>query len=114
MRELRSTQCHSRLWAPNGVTVWVSKPSCDLLLTADRAAFIENLQDIESKETEDKDRLLRYKAALTSEKNHFHQELNKDFRKIGQSFILEQIKFYRQLADRLETLYSDCWPDTDN
>ena len=36
------------LWAPNGVTVWVSKPSCDLLLTADRAAFIENLQDIDA------------------------------------------------------------------
>merc|ERR550517_2326639 len=72
---------------------------------------LETLKDVESKnETDEKDRLMRYKAALTSERNHFKQELEKDFRKIGQTFVLEQIKFYRQLADRLEKQYSDCWP----
>ena len=75
----------------------------------------EIFQDVHSKtEPEEKTRLSSYKAALTSEKNYFQQELNKDFRKIGQTFLLEQIKFYRQLADRLETLYNDCWPHTWN
>ena len=71
-------------------------------------------KEVESK-TEEKDpeqnRLSVYKAALASEKNYFKRELNKDFRNIGQTFLWEQIQFYRQLADRLETLYNDCWPN---
>ena len=71
-------------------------------------------KEVESR-TEEKEeehsRLSVYKAALASEKNYFKQELNKDFRNIGQTFLWEQIRFHRQLADRLETLYNDCWPN---
>ena len=71
-------------------------------------------KEVESR-TEEKEqeqsRLAVYKAALASEKNYFKHELNKDFRNIGQTFLWEQIQFYRQLADRLETLYNDCWPN---
>ena len=62
---------------------------------------------MESKnEEKEQSRLAVYKAALASEKNYFKQELNKDFKNIGQNFLWEQIQFYRQLADRLETLYN--------
>ena len=62
---------------------------------------------MESKnEEKEQSRLAVYKAALASEKNYFKQELNKDFRNVGQTFLWEQIQFYRQLADRLETLYN--------
>ena len=62
---------------------------------------------MESKnEEKEQSRLAVYKAALASEKNYFKQELNKHFRNVGQTFLWEQIQFYRQLADRLETLYN--------
>ena len=62
---------------------------------------------MESKnEEKEQSRLSVYKAALASEKNYFKKELNKDFRNVGQTFLWEQIQFYRQLADRLETLYN--------
>ena len=64
-------------------------------------------KEVESKnEEKEQSRLSVYKAALASEKNYFKKELNKDFRNVGQTFLWEQIQFYRQLADRLETLYN--------
>ena len=67
---------------------------------------LETFKEVESRtEEKDQNRICIYKAALASEKNYFKQELNKDFRNIGQTFLWEQIQFYRQLADRLETLY---------
>ena len=52
-----------------------------------------------------------YRIAAQAEQNFFKQEMAVDMTDSSQLFLVEQIKFHRMMADRLEKLYYDCWPD---
>lgn len=55
-------------------------------------------------------RVNTYRVSVAAELGFFQQELAADLQHSSQVFLSEQIKFHRQMADRLEALYGDCWP----
>eukprot|EP00092_Neocalanus_flemingeri_P075895 GFUD01094088.1.p1 GENE.GFUD01094088.1~~GFUD01094088.1.p1 ORF type:complete len:536 (+),score=138.48 GFUD01094088.1:167-1774(+) len=51
-----------------------------------------------------------HRIGVEAERTLFGEELGNDMTHISQMFLVEQINLHRQLADRLEKLYYDCWP----
>jgi len=56
-------------------------------------------------------RVNTYRIGAQAEQNFFKQEMAVDMTHTSQLFLVEQIKFHRMMADKLEKLYYDCWPD---
>jgi len=54
-------------------------------------------------------RVNTYRVGVAAELGFFRQEMTADFNYGCQSFLVEQIKFHRQMADKLEALYRNCW-----
>jgi len=54
-------------------------------------------------------RVNTYRVGVAAELGFFRQEMAADFNYGCQSFLVEQIKFHRQMADKLEALYRNCW-----
>jgi len=54
-------------------------------------------------------RVNTYRVGVAAELGFFRQEMQADFNYGCQSFLVEQIKFHRQMADKLEALYRSCW-----
>jgi len=50
-------------------------------------------------------RVNTYRVGVAAELGFFHQEVDADFNYGCQSFVAEQIRFHRQMADRLDALY---------
>jgi len=55
-------------------------------------------------------RVNTYRVGVAAEMGFYKQELEADMEYGCQSFLTEQIKFHRLLADKLETLQRECWP----
>lgn len=51
-----------------------------------------------------------YRIGAKAEQNFFKQELGVDMTHSSQVFLVEQINFHRKMAERLERLYHECWP----
>eukprot|EP00092_Neocalanus_flemingeri_P021416 GFUD01023219.1.p1 GENE.GFUD01023219.1~~GFUD01023219.1.p1 ORF type:complete len:563 (-),score=160.59 GFUD01023219.1:67-1755(-) len=56
-------------------------------------------------------RVNTYRIGVQAEQNFFKQELGVDMTHTSQVFLAEQINFHRKMADKLEKLYHDCWPN---
>ena len=52
-----------------------------------------------------------YKIALNAERSYFRQLMNEEFSNLNKVFLEEKIKFHKQITEKLETLYKDCWPN---
>jgi len=56
-------------------------------------------------------RVNTYRIGVQAEHNFYKQELAVDMTHASQVFLIEQINFHRQMAEKLEKLYHDCWPN---
>jgi len=56
-------------------------------------------------------RVNTYRVGVAAEMGFYKQELKADINSGCQTFLTEQIKFHRLLADRLEALQRECWSE---
>jgi len=55
-------------------------------------------------------RLNTLRIATQAEESFFKQEMQSDMMYMSQTFLVEQINFHRNMAEKLEKLYYECWP----
>lgn len=79
--------------------------------TLEKQKEVANDAEISAEEKSAADtRVNTLRVCVEAEMNHFRQETTGDVTYTAQTFLVEQIRFHRAMADKLEALYLGCWP----
>ena len=62
-------------------------------------------------EMNERNLFVKYKLAINAEKAFFKKELFEEFRDMNKIFMEKEIKFYKQLTSKLESVHSNCFPN---
>jgi len=73
---------------------------------------IMNADEWEKEKFSSVERLNKHRVAVETERAILKDEISADIIHVSQTFVVEQINFYRQMAEHLEKLYYECWPST--